>query len=273
MEKLANLSMYFGVGLVGGSFFLKTFFYTVEPGHRAIIFDKMFGGVKETIVGEGMHFYLPFIQTPITYEIRSQPKTITSSTGSKDLQQVEVALRILFRPIEEFLPSLYNNVGQNFEDKILPSLVNEVLKAEIAKYDGIQLLAQREKISYAIKEEIATRAKGFNLALDDVAIIHLGFGKEFTQAIELKQVAQQDAERQKFIVQKNEEEKKAVIIRYEGEAEAARLVAEAVKAHGDAYVEVKRIDAARIIVETLAKSTNVTYVPSTSGNLLNLKGF
>jgi prohibitin 1 len=273
MEKLANTALYLGGTLAVGSIFLNSFFYTVEPGHRAIIFDKAFGGVQEKVVGEGMHFYIPGAQKPIIYEVRSIPKTITSVTGTKDLQQVDVALRILYRPIEEYLPSLYNNVGPNFEEKILPSIVNEVLKAEVAKYDGIQLLGQREKISYSIKEEITTRAKGFNLTLDDVALTHLAFGKEFTQAIELKQVAQQDAERQKFIVQKNEEEKKAFIIKYEGESEAARLIADAVKAHGDSYVEVKRIDAAKNIVETLSKSSNVTYVPSTGANLLNLKAF
>ena len=154
-------------------------------------------------------------------------------TGTKDMQQVDIALRILFRPIEEYLPSLYTNVGPNFDEKILPSIVNEVLKAEVAKYDALQLLSQREKISQSIKEEITQRARGFRLTLDDVAITHLAFGKEFANAIELKQVAQQHAERQKFVVQKNEEEKKAIIIRYEGESEAAKLIADAVKQYGD----------------------------------------
>jgi len=155
----------------------------------------------------------------------------------------------------------------------LPSIVNEVLKSEVAKYDAIQLLSQREKISQSIKEEITQRARGFRLTMDDVAITHLAFGKEFANAIELKQVAQQDAERQKFVVQKNEEEKKAVIIRYEGESEAARLIADSVKQYGDAYVEIKRIDAAKHIVETLSRSPNVTYIPSTGANLLNLRAF
>jgi len=273
MEKAANFFTIIGGTVVAGSLFLKTFFYTVDAGHRAIIFDKLSGGVKEEVIGEGMHFYVPFYQKPIIYEIRSTPKTVTSVTGTKDLQQVDIALRILYRPIEEFLPALYNNVGPNFEEKILPSIVNEVLKSEVAKYDAIQLLSQREKISQSIKEEITQRARGFRLTMDDVAITHLAFGKEFANAIELKQVAQQDAERQKFVVQKNEEEKKAVIIRYEGESEAARLIADSVKQYGDAYVEIKRIDAAKHIVETLSRSPNVTYIPSTGANLLNLRAF
>jgi prohibitin 1 len=134
------------------------------------------------------------------------------------------------------LPSLFNNIGPNFDEKILPSLVNEVLKAEIAKHDALQLLSQREKISSDIKEEITQRAKGFRLTLDDVAITDLKFGKEFAKAIELKQVAQQDAERQKFVVQRNEEEKRAAIIRSEGESEAAELISNAVAKYGDGIV-------------------------------------
>ena len=68
----------------------------------------------------------------------------------------------------------------------MPSLINEVLKAEIAKHDALQLLAQRQRISQEIKEEVTQRARGFRLTLDDVAITHLGFGKEFSRAIEMK---------------------------------------------------------------------------------------
>lgn len=139
----------------------------------------------------------------------------------------------MYRPIEEFLPALINNVGTNYEEKILPSLVNEVVKSELARYDAIQILANREKISQDIREQIIKRAQGFRLTLDDVSIIHLAFGREFARAIEMKQVAQQEAERQKFVVQKNEEEKKATIIKSEAESEAARLISDAVKIHGD----------------------------------------
>ena len=71
---------------------------------------------------------------------------------------------------------------------------------------------------------LAKRAAEFNIILEDVSITHLMFSKEFTTAIESKQVAQQDAERQKFVVLKAEQEKKAAIIRAEGEGEAADLI-------------------------------------------------
>jgi len=64
------------------------------------------------------------------------PKTIASQTGTKDLQTVDIALRVLHRPIPEFLPSIYNNIGLAYEDKILPSIGNEVLKSVVAQYDA-----------------------------------------------------------------------------------------------------------------------------------------
>lgn len=57
------------------------------------------------------------------------------------------------------------------------------------------------------------RAANFNIALDDVSITSLTFGKEFTAAIEAKQVAAQEAERAKFVVEKAEQDKRSAIIR------------------------------------------------------------
>jgi len=272
MERFANMTTLAGGALFGAAFFVKNFFFTVDAGHRGIVFDRFFDGVKPTIYDEGVHFIIPFQQSPIIFETRSKPKTVTSMTGSKDLQTVDVALRVLYRPMAELLPNIYNSYGLNYDERILPSIVTEVLKAEIAKYDAVQLLAQREKISAEIKDEVERRCKEFGIMMDDVALIHLGFGKEFSNAIEYKQAAQQQAERQKFIVQENEEKKRAAIIRSEGEAEAAKLIAEAVLKYGDALVEVKRMDTAKQIVENMTKNPNITYIPSNTMNLLNLKG-
>merc|ERR1712141_559563 len=71
--------------------------YTVEGGHRAIIFSRI-GGVQPDIYREGLHFRVPWLQWPIIYDIRARPRKISSPTGSKDLQMVNIALRVLSRP-------------------------------------------------------------------------------------------------------------------------------------------------------------------------------
>jgi prohibitin 1 len=108
------------------------------------------------------------------------------------------------------------------------------------------------------------RADHFNLILDDVSITHLTFGKEFAKAIEHKQVAQQEAETQFYVVAKADQERKASVIRAEGEAEAAQLISRAMAAAGSGFIEVRRIDAAKEVASTLASSGNVVYLPNSS---------
>ena len=87
------------------------------------------------------------------------------------------------------------------------------------------------------------------------------FGTEFTKAVEMKQVAEQDAERARFVVAKAEQERNAAVIRAEGESEAAKLISDATRAVGGGLIELRRIEAARDIAETMAKGGNVVYLP------------
>jgi prohibitin 1 len=126
-------------------------------------------------------------------------------------------------------------------------------------------LSKRAEVSKEISETLMSRAKSFHLILDDVSITHLTFGKEFSKAIENKVVAQQEAERQTFLVLKADQERKAAIIRAEGEAEAASLISKAMQTAGTGFIEVRRIDAAVDVANTLGQSRNITYLPSSGG--------
>lgn len=105
------------------------------------------------------------------------------------------------------------------------------------------------------------RAAEFNIALEDVSITHMTFGKEFTKAVEQKQIAQQDAERARFIVEKAEQERQANVIRAEGEAESADAIAKAIAKSGDGLIQIRKIEASREIAQTLASNPNVAYIP------------
>ena len=97
----------------------------VDGGHRAIIFSRI-TGVQKTIYGEGLHFRIPWFQYPIIYDIRARPKLLTSPTGSKDLQMVNIGLRVLFRPSQTDLSEMYRRLGLDYDERVLPSICNEV---------------------------------------------------------------------------------------------------------------------------------------------------
>lgn len=198
-------------------------------------------------------------------DVRSKPREIPSVTGTKDLQMVNLKLRVLWRPVEEELPQLYRELGIDFDERVLPSIGNEVLKSVVAQYNAEELLSKRAEVSARIKQDLIKRAKHFHLTLDDVAITHLTFGREFTKAIESKQVAFQEAERQQWIVEKAEQERQAAVTRAQGEAEAAYIITQAMEKTGSALIEVRRIDAAKEIAAKLANSRNIVYLPTSSG--------
>ncbi|XP_037471163.1 prohibitin-3, mitochondrial-like, partial [Triticum dicoccoides] len=106
------------------------------------------------------------------------------------------------------------------------------------------------------------RAGEFNIVLDDVAITHLAYGHDFAQAVEKKQVAQQEAERSRFLVARAEQERRAAIVRAEGESESARLISDATALVGNGLIELRRIEAAKEIAGVIARSPNVSYIPS-----------
>lgn len=256
-----------GLAIVGGA--VNSALFNVEGGHRAVMFDR-FRGILPNVSGEGTHFLIPWVQKPIIFDIRARPKNIPSITGSKDLQNVNITLRILFRPIPDSLPNIYTTLGVDYSDRVLPSITTEVLKAVVAQFDAGELITQRELVSARVNSELTKRAQQFGIILDDISITHLTFGREFTQAVELKQVAQQEAEKAKFLVEKAEQIKKANITSAEGDTKAADLLATAFGKAGEGYIELRRIETAEEIAVDMANSRNVVYLPSGQSTLLAL---
>lgn len=122
---------------------------------RALIFDQIRNGTRDVVIQPGTHFFLPYVQTPIIYDVSIQPFTVRADTGSRgthqsgcyqkiltlirmkiDLQTVTIGLRILSRPDETRLPYIYQRLGIDYREKVLNSIGIEVMKSVVVSIFG-----------------------------------------------------------------------------------------------------------------------------------------
>jgi len=249
-----------GAGIFGTGWLFYNSLYTVDGGHRGVVFNRL-QGVKDEVYGEGTHLIIPWFEWPIIFDVRTRPKELPSLTGTRDLQYVNISLRVLYRPDTNKLPSILSKYGHDYDKRVLPSIMNETLKAVVAQFNAEQLTTQREEVSRLIKRNLTERADDFHIRIDDCAITHLSFGREYSKAVEDKQVAQQDAERAKFLVDVAEQDRQSKIIAAQGEAEAAKMIGNAMKKN-PAFAELRRIEKAREIATTIANSPNRVFLNS-----------
>lgn len=247
-------------GLGATATLLKSMFY-VRAGERGIVFNYLTGDFHAKTYNEGYHLKFPWITHSIIFETRNRILEETASTANKDLQQIDFQTRVLYKPDASKLADICKKLGINYAEKIMSPLVKEVSKAIIAQYDAQQLLAQREQVSKDIKQTLAKRLGYFNVIVDDVAITQLSFSKEYEKAIEEKQIAQQTAERMKYVVEKAKQLKKTSIIRAEQDCKTIELIGQAVR-DNPAYLALKRIEAAKDIAGVLSKSKNKALLDS-----------
>uniref|UniRef100_A0A7S3NH81 Prohibitin n=1 Tax=Aureoumbra lagunensis TaxID=44058 RepID=A0A7S3NH81_9STRA len=257
------------VGIGGLGFLGYNSFFTVQGGERAVLWSRI-AGVKESVYNEGMHPKIPLIEYPISFDVRTRPRNVQSLTGSKDLQMINITLRVLSKPSIPDLPFIYKRLGHDYDDRVLPSIVNEVTKAVVACYNASELLTKREQVSQEIRNRLLRRSADFRIVLEDVSITHLSFSSEYTAAVEAKQVAQQDAERSRYIVEKAIQEKKSIIVKAEGEAQSATLIGKAIQ-NNPGFVQLRKIETAKEIASTIARAQSRVYLDA-NNLLLNALG-
>ena len=217
-------------------------FFTIDAGYVGIV--TKFGKVS-SIKGEGLNFKIPLITDVVKVDIRTMKVETSAVAASKNMQSTSTTVTVNYRLDPNKVGTLYSTVGLNVEEKIIASRVQDIVKTVTAKYTADELLAKRE----AIKTEIAVMLKNslqeYYIIVNDneVQITNFEFNKAYMQAVEDKQIAEQNALKAKNDLERIKVESEQAIAKAKGEAEAIRVQAEAIRAQGgQEYVQLKAIE-------------------------------
>ena len=213
--------------------------HIVPAGHRGIVLN--FGAVTKTTMGEGLNFKVPIVQQVINIEVRNKLIDANISGVSKDLQNVSTSIALNYHPDPALVNILYQEIGPDFERRIINPAVQEVPKAITAEYRAEDLITQRETVKSAIVIRLTARLAEKGIIVDDVSLTNFEFSEIFAAAIENKVKAEQEAQEAENKLIRIEVEARQVEQAAKGEASAAIAIAngdaEAVKIRASAEAE------------------------------------
>jgi len=203
---------------------LSKFFVIVNAGERGVLMQ--FGKVQEQVLGEGLHVIVPTVYSVKKLSVRVQKQESSAEASSKDLQDVFTDVALNWHIIPDEANAIFQQIGDEKEvvARIIAPAVEEVLKAVIAKYTAEEIITKRGEVKAAVDEYLTLRLLTYHIAVDDISLVHVHFSQRFSDAVEAKQIAEQEAKRGEFLALKAVKEAEAKVNLAKGEAEVQRLL-------------------------------------------------
>jgi regulator of protease activity HflC (stomatin/prohibitin superfamily) len=218
------------VGIAAGSVVI------VPPGHRGVVFNRV-SGIKQQALNEGLNFVLPVLEQAILMDVRVQKDSYDATAASKDLQTVHTKVAMNFLPVPEMVPKLYSEVGWDYSDRIIAPAVQEAVKATTARFTAEELITHREDVKKIIQELVEKYVTKVNIRVEELYITDFDFSRQFAEAIEAKQIAEQTA-------LKIEADQKVATAR--AEAESLRMQREAIT---PGLIQLRQVETQKLAIE------------------------
>ena len=261
--------------VVGGWGAVRSF-HSVDAGHVLVV--RQFGEIVGQR-GDGFQTIAPW-QTAeevsaqveshqFQMDDRASISTIADAIRSgpavsEETQPVYAVVTLNYRVSATAIQRLYTEVGAAFFDKVVAPRVFQVFKNETVKFRSVAVAPNRERIRQEVQAELNRQLEDFSIDVVDFLINDLEVPAAFTEAIERKQVATQDALAARQKVEQSKAEAQQEIERARGQARAQRLRASALTARNIQF------EALQIFKEN---PPEIIFLPSGSGTLLDPSTF
>jgi len=233
--------------------------YIVNAGERAVILT--WGNPDLTPRSEGLHFKVPIMQKAVKMNIQTQKYEAELTAASKDLQDVKTNIAINYHIVGEQTPIIYRDIGVNYAEKVIYPLEQEANKAVTAQFTAEELITKRDQVREDMKALLSERLQPRGIIVEEISIINFAFSSSFTQAIEAKVTAEQNALAAKNKLEQVKYEAEQRIEQARGESEAIRIQTEAVNQKGgEYYVQLQAINRWNGVLPMVSGGNSVPFI-------------
>lgn len=224
-------------------FIALQFIVTVPAGNRGIVLT--WGAVEPRVMNEGLNFKTPIAQSVVMMSVQTQKYSATASSASKDLQDVITEVTLNYRLDPETINKIYQELSYNYEDRVIQPAVQEAVKASTAKFTAEELITKRALAKDEITNSLTEKVERFGgIDIQSISITDFRFSAEFTNAIEAKVTAEQNALKADNDLKRIEIEAQQRVEKAKAEAEAIRIEATALKENAQ-LIELRQIEMMR----------------------------
>lgn len=192
----------YGIYGVVGLFVVITFFssfMTIQSGYIGVVttFGRVTGEMQP-----GLHVKIPYAQDVTGMNVQVQKDQTDESAATNDLQTVTSTVALNYHLDHAQVDNVFVNLSPDYSDRIISPTISEVVKEVTANYTASELLTKRTEVASDIDNLLIKTLQPRGILVDQFSIVDFKFSDQFSQAIEAKQAAQQDAERAQFNLQK-----------------------------------------------------------------------
>jgi regulator of protease activity HflC (stomatin/prohibitin superfamily) len=202
-------------------------FVIIGAGERGVVFNQLHG-IEDKILPEGFSFIIPVIQRVIKMDVRIRKSDTRATAASKDLQTVATEIVLNFHLFPDKVNKIYQEIGLEYEKRIIDPSVQEIVKAVCAEFTAEELITKRQLVKDAIKTSLHKRLTTSHISLDELNITDFQFSKIFNEAIESKQTAEQLALKAGRDLERVRIEGQQKVVQAKAEAESQRIQKETI---------------------------------------------
>lgn len=197
---------------------------SIPAGERGVLLR--FGSAQKVPLAPGLHFIIPFVDNVVLMNVQVQKSQDSENAASRDLQDVTTTVATNWHIVPGQASSIYQDVGNvpAIASKVVQPAISDAVKANTAFYNAEDIIAHRDELRSKITVQLSTQLKRYDIAIDSVNLTNIAFSKSFSDAIEAKQVSQQQAQQAEYDLQKAKVAAQQKVVEAQAQSDAQKLL-------------------------------------------------